>query len=288
MVESRDENDRSGGARWKCKCDCGNYLIVTGNRLRIGRIKSCGCQKRLRVNIGDKFQELTAIKEQSIDKNGNSICQFQCSCGKVKTLKLNYVITSKVKTCGCSKNNRGLDNKSFKDLTGMIFGDLKVNKYVGFNESSGRHQWECVCQCQRTCIVNGGALTIGNTKTCGCSRRRKGKLNSSFKGFEEISMGKWLHIISHAKSRGLEFNITIEYGWKLFIDQNRKCKLSGLPIGFQSRDIKQTASLDRIDSSKGYIEGNVQWLHKHINKMKWDFKEDEFINYCKLIVNNII
>jgi hypothetical protein len=44
-----------------------------------------------------------------------------------------------------------------------------------------------------------------------------------------------------------------------------------------------TASLDRIDSSKGYIEGNVQWIHKHINKMKNNFNESYFIEICKKI-----
>jgi hypothetical protein len=41
-----------------------------------------------------------------------------------------------------------------------------------------------------------------------------------------------------------------------------------------------------IDSSKGYIEGNIQWVHKDINNMKWDFTQEEFINYCKLVANN--
>jgi hypothetical protein len=44
-----------------------------------------------------------------------------------------------------------------------------------------------------------------------------------------------------------------------------------------------TASLDRIDSSKGYIKTNVQWVHKKVNKMKQDTSVDEFKHYCKLI-----
>lgn len=46
------------------------------------------------------------------------------------------------------------------------------------------------------------------------------------------------------------------------------------------------ASLDRIDSDKGYIEGNVQWLHKWVNLMKSDFTQDEFLNYCRLIIEH--
>jgi hypothetical protein len=28
---------------WKCICDCGNEKIISGNRLRSGKTKSCGC-----------------------------------------------------------------------------------------------------------------------------------------------------------------------------------------------------------------------------------------------------
>lgn len=29
---------------WKCKCDCGKEVIRTGNALRRGATKSCGCK----------------------------------------------------------------------------------------------------------------------------------------------------------------------------------------------------------------------------------------------------
>lgn len=34
------------------------------------------------------------------------------------------------------------------------------------------------------------------------------------------------------------------------------------------------------------IEGNVQWVHKDINKMKMDIDIDKFISYFKIIANN--
>jgi hypothetical protein len=44
-----------------------------------------------------------------------------------------------------------------------------------------------------------------------------------------------------------------------------------------------TASLDRIDSDKGYAEDNVQWVHKKINSMKQTMRDELFIEMCKRV-----
>lgn len=116
---------------------------------------------------------------------------------------------------------------------------------------------------------------------------------SNWKGYEEIAGTNWTYYRKGALSRGFEFNITIEYAWELFLKQERKCALSGQNIGFNIKTgslsrygyQKNTASLDRIDSKKGYIEGNVQWLHKDINKLKSNLDEKEFIRLCTLVSN---
>lgn len=66
------------------------------------------------------------------------------------------------------------------------------------------------------------------------------------------------------------------------------CAISGLPIRYKNyiRDNTATASLDRIDSNKGYIKGNVQWVHKKINQMKWLFSKNEFIELCVAVAKN--
>jgi hypothetical protein len=46
------------------------------------------------------------------------------------------------------------------------------------------------------------------------------------------------------------------------------------------------ASLDRIDSSIGYVEGNVAWVYKPINIMKQTLNSAEFIDLCKKIANH--
>jgi hypothetical protein len=108
-------------------------------------------------------------------------------------------------------------------------------------------------------------------------------------GYEEISGTFYGAIRDGAKHRNLQFEISIEYIWNLYLKQNRKCALTGIEISLpqKCKDTNQTASLDRIDSSKGYVAGNVQWVHKDINQMKMDLTQDQFINYCKLTYENV-
>lgn len=43
--------------------------------------------------------------------------------------------------------------------------------------------------------------------------------------------------------------------------------------------------LDRIDSTKGYIVGNIQWIHKAVNKMKMEFSVADFMAVCKVVAD---
>lgn len=179
--------------------------------------------------------------------------------------------------------------KKAQDLTGQKFGKLKVTARNGTKH--GKAAWLCECECGRTTTVDSSSLKRGSTTTCGCTWRIKGEGNPLFKGYKEISKAYWTNIVLGAKQRNIEFDITIEYTWKLFEQQNRKCKLSNLDLSFVSSyemksGIKRgTASLDRIDSSKGYVEGNVQWVHKDVNKMKQSFTQERLIELCSRIFN---
>jgi hypothetical protein len=91
------------------------------------------------------------------------------------------------------------------------------------------------------------------------------------------------------KNRGYSICVDIKYVWNLYLQQNKKCALSGLPIEFaiaNKKSSETTASLDRINSTKGYVEGNIQWVHKNINIMKNVYEQNYFIFLCKLIAEN--
>jgi hypothetical protein len=60
------------------------------------------------------------------------------------------------------------------DLRGKQFGVLRVVRRDG-SDQFGRATWLCTCECGGKTVVCGGALKSGNTKSCGCLRRRTGK-----------------------------------------------------------------------------------------------------------------
>lgn len=177
------------------------------------------------------------------------------------------------------------------DNCGQKFGRLLVierveNRYT--KKGKIKVRYKCLCDCGKVLDIAKTHLIQGRTKSCGCL---KSELTSkrSWKGYEEISGQAISHIKCGAKIRGFEYSVSNEFLWELFLKQDRKCILTGQDIAFikdyKSKTISQTASLDRIDSSKGYTEDNVWWVHKDINRLKFDFSLDKFYKLCEDVVN---
>ena len=88
----------------------------------------------------------------------------------------------------------------------------------------------------------------------------------------------------NARNRGLCYDVSDLYLAQKLIDQDFKCAVSGRKIS--AMEVNNTASLDRINSSIGYIEGNVHWVHKMVNMCKQAYGLDEFISMCIDVSNN--
>ena len=86
-----------------------------------------------------------------------------------------------------------------------------------------------------------------------------------------------------AETRGIDFTVSFEYLADLLIKQDFECALSG--ISLDAMRLNNNASLDRIDSYLGYIEGNVQWVTSEVNMMKQSYSQERFIEVCKAVAD---
>lgn len=119
-------------------------------------------------------------------------------------------------------------------------------------------------------------------KNCSASIRQTEKLNRDWK----VDAAKLLYknIKSRCKRTGREFSIELE---DIVIPE--KCPVFGFEL---KREDKQTwmsaPSVDRIDSSKGYIKGNVTVVSRRANILKRDATVEELellLNYYKTLRN---
>lgn len=176
------------------------------------------------------------------------------------------------------------------------FGKLTVIKKDPFSPKyRGKiaTKWLCQCECGKMHSASASNLKKGDTTSCGCSRSdwsRKRTKNKSgcWKGYEDISGTFWSIIKSGAKARKIPFDLKIEEAWQKLVVQNFKCAFTkeqlilAKTVEEKKRGI-QTASLDRIDATKGYSADNIQWVHVDINKIKIDMSNNEFVAWCQKI-----
>lgn len=169
---------------------------------------------------------------------------------------------------------------------GSKFNKLTILKKSNTKLKGRCYNWICQCDCGNIREVEYHYLVSNKIRACKeCTRNINAKKLST--GYEEID-GKLIERIKKgAKDRNLSYSLTNQFLWELYIKQNKKCALSNLDIQFAGIGInkkEQTASLDRIDSSKGYTKENVQWVHKDINKIKQDFSEEYLVYLCSLVL----
>lgn len=170
-----------------------------------------------------------------------------------------------------------LSAKEWKGI-GKKFHNLNVLGLSG-QDKHGNVLLNCKCDCGKLKTLIYTKVKLGRVKSCGCRRKRIGLNNPLFDGYEDICKKFWYNIQKNAEKRKIKFNISMKYGWNLFLKQNKKCAYSGenlfFPLSYGKSD--SNISLDRIDSSKGYIKGNVQWVLKSVNLAKHELTHKDFL-----------
>lgn len=80
------------------------------------------------------------------------------------------------------------------------------------------------------------------------------------------------------------FDLDLPYLKELWENQNGKCAITKVDLKLETSYNKNyQASLDRIDSSKGYVKGNVRYISVSVNWLKNNLDDNhirEFIQIC--------
>jgi hypothetical protein len=92
-----------------------------------------------------------------------------------------------------------------------------------------------------------------------------------------------------SKVQSLEFNLTPKFLIELWESQEGLCAISGRKFDLQRPEKIETVkanapSLDRIDSNKGYLKGNVRFVCYQVNTALNAYGEQALLSLCKDIL----
>ena len=170
LHESEQESNR-----WICRCDCGNEKEYSEGYLRSGKVQSCGCTWKRRINDESTIFSNGVIYVASKGAYRASI-HYQ---GKYYQLRQSKNIDDCIAIR--SEAEKAIENGNFlewyerqrhtfrqkMDFTGQRFGMLTVLK-----RSEDRQQyWICRCDCGNEKEIYSGSLQKNSAYSCGCVRR---------------------------------------------------------------------------------------------------------------------
>lgn len=187
------------------------------------------------------------------------------------------------------------------ESVGKKFGQLTVLAYLG----KKRVRYQCDCGS----IKESNFYHVKKGGGCGCRRnlpeqceksrermlqmQRNGIVNSGgdYKSDEFTPFRYIWKSISNNTRKPIE-NLTMKDLQNVWDNQNGICVYSGieliLPTHTNINQYKdyEYASLDRIDSSKNYEIGNIQFVSRTVNFAKNSMSHEHFKEFIDLIVKN--
>lgn len=217
---------------------------------------------------GIKFQNFELVEKTNNRLENQHCWKCKCECGKIITVQIRHLIYCYNLECKCKPELDTLDIIN-------MYSNLKTLKQI-------KEKYKITPKK----IVK--ILKINNVEIRNEEYYKKRGLGLRSTGYKNITGTFWGHYVRGARSRNLDFKIDKTYAWSIFLSQKGICALTGEKLFFDN-DVGNrnggNASIDRIDSSKGYIEGNIQWVCKKINIMKMQLNNEQFVNLCGKVHN---
>lgn len=132
-----------------------------------------------------------------------------------------------------------------------------------------------------------------------CSLSCSGKMNHSYLqsgGIHKLEgktkSDKYTGLREHLrriKYRNQEVNITLDDLYEQWTKQKGVCVYTGVelvhPLRKKDEPLMYMASLDRIDSTIGYLVGNIQFISATANMAKNKMTHEQMVEFCLLIKN---
>ena len=211
----------------------------------------------------------------------------RCTCGFERTFPVSYINTG---TMGCCSNCREAQRQEeFRESVAQTVGTKKGSYTIVSYEKNnkyGTRMWRCRCECGTEVVVSTAHFNLPGRLKCRQCVSHHLELENRVTTY--IPCPFWKKQLYSARKRDIDISVTKEQALQLFLSQGGRCALSNTPLYFTRLGSNKytTASIDRIDSSKGYEMGNIQWVHKKVNMMKGSFTQEEFIEICHEISKN--
>jgi len=145
--------------------------------------------------------------------------------------------------------------------------------------------------CSLSCVGHDNLSNLPENKRYHPENLKAGNRLDDFSPFRFHLKNARMHSKSRKKK---EITVTLEDLKLQWEKQNGKCPYTGWkmdnPISTSTR-LKKTlnpcrASLDRIDSSKGYTPDNIQFVSVMANYAKNKFSDVELFQFCEAVVSN--
>jgi len=186
-----------------------------------------------------------------------------------------------------------------KDCIGQTFGFLTILEVLPNDKV------KCQCSCGTLRLFNWKDIRRGRTKGCGCRRntpelrvlakeraiqfQKEGILNRGYIRKDAKCPFKYILRMLNRPNRK-PCNLTIEDLKEVWEETHGVCPYTKikliLPIGSTNPNPAisyKMASVDRIDSSKGYLKGNIQYVSRNINLAKGILSHQQMLDFINLI-----
>lgn len=151
----------------------------------------------------------------------------------------------------------------------------------------------CKCNCGTIRSVDASRLRLGKTTSCGCSRQteifRQNVSSRITKDAEHSALTKYWHLKkTNATHRKISFSLTKEEFKTLVKQPCYYCGTSNsnfVDVSLQNtKRILYFNGIDRVDSSKGYINSNCVPCCKHCNAAKGELSINEFKEHIQKLI----